>query len=113
MAEDDDLLGPKSEFLYTFSIHFDEVRDIGESFDVLASSEACPIQAMRLRGRPVWGLQCHPEVDVPTALKFLRDLADSGFKGHDELLRALMTPPEDSGLIHRIIPRFLRSASAA
>lgn len=102
-----DLLGPGGEEPYTFSVHFDEVRDLPETFEVLAGSSLCPVQAMRLRGRPVWGLQCHPEVDIATGRAFLRDLLGSGFKGQAALAAALASEPRDSGLIRRIVPAFL------
>jgi len=104
--KESDLLGPAAT-PYTFSIHYDEVRDLPASFEVLASTEACPIQAFRVGDKPVWGLQCHPEVDIPTGLNFLHDLVDRGFKGRDVLLEALRQPPRDSGLIHRVIRGFL------
>ncbi len=101
------LLGQAGEEPATFSLHFDEVKDPGPDFEVLASSGLCAVQAMRLRGRPIWGLQCHPEVDIPTGRKFLRDLVGSGFKGREALLEALASSPRDSGLIRRIVPAFL------
>lgn len=113
LAVESDLLGPAGDEPLTFSIHFDEVRDIGGSFEVLASSNVCAVQAMRLRDAPVWGLQCHPEMDIPAGLKFLRDLVDCGFKGKEALLEALASPPGDSGLIRRIVPAFLTSPSRA
>jgi GMP synthase-like glutamine amidotransferase len=103
------LLGEAEEEPVTFSLHFDEVRDPGGDFEVLASSGLCAVQAMRLRGRPVWGLQCHPEVDIPTGRRFLSDLVESGFKGRDFLLEALASTLRDSGLIRRIVPAFLGS----
>jgi len=103
------LLGEAGEEPATFSIHFDEVRDPGGDFEVLASSDLCAVQAMRLRGRPVWGLQCHPEVDIPAGRRFLSDLVESGFKGRDSLLEALASTPRDSGLIRRIVQEFLRA----
>jgi len=106
-----DLLGAAGEEPATFSIHYDEVHDPGEAFEVLASSGLCAVQAMRLRERPVWGLQCHPEVDVPTGQRFLRDLAEAGFKGRKYLLEALASTPRDSGLIRRIVPAFLGALS--
>lgn len=102
-----DLLGPAGEEPYTFSVHFDEVRDLPDTFEVLASSALCPVQAMRLRGRPVWGLQCHPEMDVATARASLRNFLGSGFKGQAEMAAALASEPRDSGLIRRIVPAFL------
>ncbi len=105
---DSELIGPAG-MAHVFSIHFDEVRNPEGSFEVLASTETCPVQAMRLKGKPVWGLQCHPEVDPESASKFLQDLLESGFKGPEHLRRALETAPVDSGLIRRIVPAFLRS----
>ena len=107
------LLGPAGESPFTFSIHFDEVRDPDGSFEVLAETDLCAVQAMRVPGLPVWGLQCHPEVDIPTGRKFLRDLANAGVKGRESLLEALDSAPRDSGLIRRIVPAFLRGRSEA
>jgi GMP synthase-like glutamine amidotransferase len=104
---DSRLMGPAGTKPWTFSLHFDEVLGLDDSFEVLASTDLCPIQAIRLRDRPVWGLQCHPEIDVETARTFLRDLADRGFKGRDSLLGALASPARDSGLIRRIAGAFL------
>ena len=106
VAEENDLLGPAGT-PYVFSVHYDEVRDLPDTFEVLASTDACPVQAFRLKGKPVWGLQCHPEVDIGTGRKFLRDLVDSGFKGRDFLLEALKQYPRDSGLIRPIVRTFL------
>ncbi len=102
-----DLLGEPGDEPATFSIHFDEVRDPGPDFEVLASSGLCAVQAMRLRGRPVWGLQCHPEVDISTGRQFLKDLLEAGFKGREALIEALASSPRDSGLIRKIVPAFL------
>jgi GMP synthase-like glutamine amidotransferase len=108
LKRDTELLGPAQETPFTFSIHFDEVRDPDGTFEVLAGTDLCAIQAMRVPGRPVWGIQCHPEVDVPTGREFLRDLVDAGFKGRESLLEALASVPRDSGLIRRIVPGFLK-----
>ncbi len=46
-----------------FCSHFDEVVDLPDEAQALASSDYCPVHAFRLRGRPVWGVQFHPEMD--------------------------------------------------
>jgi GMP synthase-like glutamine amidotransferase len=102
----DDLLGPPGEF-FTFSVHYDEVCGLPGDFEVLASSESCPVQAFRVRGKSVWGLQCHPEVDIVTGLRFLEDLVERGFKGRDALLEALASRPRDSRAVFRIVEAFL------
>ena len=41
--------------------HYEEVKKMPEGFEVLASSDMCGVQAIRLSGRPVYGVQFHPE----------------------------------------------------
>ncbi|MCX6567777.1 MAG: gamma-glutamyl-gamma-aminobutyrate hydrolase family protein [Candidatus Aminicenantes bacterium] len=103
---ENELLGPAGT-PYMFSVHYDEVRDLPASFEILASTDVCPIQAFRLRGKPAWGIQAHPEIDIPTGLSYLQDLIDCDFKGRDLLLEALRQPPRDSRLIVRIVRAFL------
>jgi len=107
MGRSSDLLGPAGTTAFTFSIHYDEVCDLPSGFEVLASSDACSVQAFRFGDNPVWGLQCHPEIDVPTGLQTLRDLVDRDFKGREALVAALAQTPRDSGLIGRIVRAFL------
>lgn len=101
------LLGPAGATAFTFSSHYDEVFDLPAGFEVLASSEACAVQAFRVGEKPVWGLQCHPEIDVPTGQRFIRDLIGCGFKGREVLLEAQAQPPRDSGIIAGIVRAFL------
>jgi GMP synthase (glutamine-hydrolysing) len=42
--------------------HGDQVQAVNGQFVPLAATETCPIAAVRHRGRPVYGLQFHPEV---------------------------------------------------
>jgi GMP synthase-like glutamine amidotransferase len=107
---EDVLLGEPGVF-YAFSIHFDEVFDPPEGlFDVLADSDDCAVQAVRVRGGNIWGIQFHPEIDPETAVRFLRDLVQAGFRGREEMLRALACPTRDDGTIRRIVDRFLSAA---
>jgi GMP synthase-like glutamine amidotransferase len=102
-----ELLGPAGTTVYAFSSHFDEVCDLPAGFEILASSADCAVQAFRAGDRPVWGLQCHPEIDPPTGRRFLRDLVACGFKGREALLEALRQEPRDSGLVRGLIRVFL------
>lgn len=42
--------------------HFDEVKELPPGFKATASNENCPIQAMQHTGRPLFGVQFHPEL---------------------------------------------------
>lgn len=108
-----ELLGPAGTTADTFSIHYDEVCDLPPAFEVLASSDGCRVQAFRYAGRPVWGLQCHPEIAIPEGLRNIRDLIERGFKGQDALAAALAQTPRDSGLVRRIVPAFLAAGNSA
>jgi len=100
------LLGEKKIF-YSFSSHFDEVVDLDDSFTVLAYTPQCSIQAFELRGKHVFGLQPHPEIDVPSALKFLRNLISLNLRTTPLFEEALQQTPKDSLLIRRIVKKFL------
>jgi GMP synthase-like glutamine amidotransferase len=102
-----DLLGAAGTVHHVFSVHFDEVRDLPASFEVLASTGACRIQAFRAGNRPVWGIQSHPEIDVPDGLRTLRDFASRGSRGREACLEALRQAPRDTGLIGRVVRAFL------
>jgi GMP synthase-like glutamine amidotransferase len=92
---------------YTFSVHFDEVRDLREPFEVLASTATCPVQAFGVKGRNVWGLQIHPEIDVHAAREILSKFGSIFPKVQPLYARALASEPRDSGLIVKIVSAFL------
>jgi GMP synthase-like glutamine amidotransferase len=104
--EKSSLLGEKG-VVYGFSSHFDEAIDLDKRFWVLASTPDCPVQAFELKGRPVWGIQFHPEIDIPAAREFLQNLIDLGLKTSGLFAEALRMSPQDSGLIRSIVRYFL------
>ena len=104
---DSGLLGPRGT-AYTFSVHFDEVRDLQDPFIVLASTDVCPIQAFGMKDRPVWGLQIHPEIDVEAARGLLQEFGSVFPQVLPLYQQALDSTPQDSGLIFQIINGFLR-----
>ncbi|MEO1087360.1 MAG: type 1 glutamine amidotransferase [Acidobacteriota bacterium] len=47
----------------TLHSHYDEVYDLPADFRVIARTADCEVQAFRVEGRPIWGVQFHPEMD--------------------------------------------------
>jgi len=102
----DSLLGKKGK-AWSFTSHLDEVVGLTDDFQVLASSEKCGVQAFRFRGKPVWGLQIHPEINIREAKKYLRARVARGHEPRDLFRQAQESEPRDSGLIHHIVEWFL------
>jgi GMP synthase-like glutamine amidotransferase len=103
------LLGQRRT-ITAFSSHFDEVTGLDKSFRVLASTPGCRVQAFELKGAPVWGLQFHPEMDIPAASEYLRNLAGLGLSTSPLFAEALRMKPRDSGVIRRVVACFLASS---
>jgi GMP synthase-like glutamine amidotransferase len=101
-------LVPAEETAQAFSLHFDEVRDLPKDrFEILASTEICPIQGFAVRGRNVRGFQIHPEIDVPEARALLAKTVETRGRGWELCARALSRTPFDSGLIFKIVNLFI------
>ena len=52
---------------WSFASHDEEVFALPKGMRLLARSRDCPIQACRLEDLPVYGIQFHPEKDLPAA----------------------------------------------
>jgi GMP synthase (glutamine-hydrolysing) len=106
------LLGDKGSF-FTFSSHFDEVVNLDREFRVLAATGECPVQGFELVGKQAWGLQFHPEIDIDDARVYLRNIILRNRVTRAYFEKALKETPRDSGLILRIVSRFLESGAKA
>lgn len=59
--------------------HGDQVRNLSEQFESIATTETCPHAAVQHRSKPIYGLQFHPEVTHTTLggqllRNFVRDI---------------------------------------
>ncbi|MFO8072185.1 MAG: type 1 glutamine amidotransferase [Polyangia bacterium] len=108
----DELLDGLPDPFWVFVAHFDEVPDPPRPWRVLARSDGCAVQAMRLGDRPIWGIQAHPEItpeDGRVLLEgFCRKAPDKA-----ELVRpALEMQSRDDGVAAEIARRFLAAGPA-
>jgi GMP synthase-like glutamine amidotransferase len=60
----DPLFAPFGSTARFMQSHHDEVTEVHPAFVRVASSPACPIQALRHRTRPLYTVQFHPEQDA-------------------------------------------------
>lgn len=70
---------------YSFNSHYDEIYPLPSDFDILAHSPACATQAVQMRGKPIFGVQFHPERDLPGAEEVYQD--EKKKKQHHDFLR--------------------------
>lgn len=70
--ESDDLFAGVPHNTEVWMSHGDQVQIISDQFVPLASTETCPLAAVKHRGRALYGLQFHPEVThTPDGKKIL------------------------------------------
>lgn len=112
IVRSDKMLGEKETRLPTFLIHFDEVKDVPkhEAY-VLASTPICSIQIFRLKHKPVWGIQAHPEISIKEGFEALRRMIELATHEKSKELRiyenALETIPVDAAWFHGFMDEFL------
>jgi len=54
-----------------YTSHLDEVTHLPDSFEILAWSKDCSVQAFQVRERNMWGVQFHPEMSHADGSKSL------------------------------------------
>ena len=104
----DPLLDGLPRRCYTYVAHFDEVcAPPPLPWRVLARSDRCRVQAMRYGERPIWGIQCHPEIPIADGRALLSDLLRKRPDLEALIKPALAMVPRDDELGSAITARFL------
>jgi GMP synthase-like glutamine amidotransferase len=108
-AEADPLFGPLPMLPDVLQWHGDEVTELPLRAVLLATSTACPVQAFRL-GSAAWGVQFHPEVDLPTLQLWLDEndplLAQVGIDASLLMHRAALLQDDLFEVWHPFATRF-------
>jgi GMP synthase (glutamine-hydrolysing) len=61
--QEDEIFRSLPKEFVVWESHNDEVVKIPENFEVLAHTVSCPVEAIKVQGKPFYGLQFHPEVE--------------------------------------------------
>lgn len=93
--------------------HSDEVTGLpADRFEVIASTDHCDVQAWQLRGRSVWGVQFHPELDERLGRQLLERSIESEERAREVLVDELEDPAHiEAG--RRLFENFFRTPPAA
>jgi GMP synthase (glutamine-hydrolysing) len=93
------------------SVHKERATALPSSCELLAYTQACP-HAFRIRHKPFWATQFHPEVDKPTLVERLTIYSERYTQGQDhlrEVLASAQDTPESNELLHKFVQRILCS----
>lgn len=94
----------KTDF-HPFHSHFDVVLPVSDDMRVLAYSDKCSVQAMRIEGTNIYGVQFHPEISTSNGKKHLLEVEEMFPHLSDDIRRALRDP-RDSGISNRLFGNF-------
>jgi len=62
IVDKSDLLAHLPDSISVWASHGDQVSELGDDFDILATTETCPYAAVRHKEKGFFGVQFHPEV---------------------------------------------------
>lgn len=105
----DPLFGDLPQRLSVQLGHHDRIGVLPPGFEVLARSERCPVQAVRLDDKPVYGSQFHGEMTAEHMRARLYMYKDEYLEpGEDPaaIERLLLPTPEVDGLLDRFLTLF-------
>lgn len=106
---DDPLFRDTPDNFFAVSVHRQYARALPKHCVSLAYTEQC-IHALRLRGKPFWAFQFHPEVDkrvLVERLTFYKEKYTEGDGHLDKVLSAARETPESNALMGKFVQRIL------
>ena len=108
-AEIDPVFKGTSNDFHALSIHRQYAIELPPNLDLLAYTDQC-LHSFKLRNKPLWAFQFHPEVDRDTVFKRLAIYKDAYTNSDDEfqkVLDSLKETPESHNLMLNFVDRVL------
>jgi GMP synthase-like glutamine amidotransferase len=56
--------------------HYDEVFGLDNQFEITASSDRCAIHGFQIKGKPIWGVQFHPDFMYQDVFAFAEEFRE-------------------------------------
>ena len=109
LAEIDPVFKGTSDEFPALSIHRQYAIELPSNLDLLAYTNQC-LHSFKLRNKPLWAFQFHPEVDRATVFKRLAIYKDAYTDSEDQfqkVLDSLVETPESHNLMLNFVDRVL------
>jgi GMP synthase (glutamine-hydrolysing) len=104
-AEHDPLFHDVPNGFYAVSVHQESAIDLPESCELLARTPLC-CHAYRVKGKPFWGFQFHPELDVPRLTERLGVYKES-YTDSEEHFQEVIAGLQDVAESHLLLKKFV------
>ena len=109
LAEIDPVFKGTSDNFPALSIHRQYAIELPPNLDLLAYTDQC-LHSFKLRNKPLWAFQFHPEVDRTTVFKRLAIYKEAYTSSEEEfqtVLDSLVETPESHNLMLNFVNRVL------
>ena len=109
LAEIDPVFKGTSDNFPALSIHRQYAVELPSNLDLLAYTDQC-LHSFKLRNKPLWAFQFHPEVDRATVFKRLaiyKEAYTSSEEEFQKVLDSLVETPESHNLMLNFVNRVL------
>ena len=108
-AKDDLLFADTADNFLAVAVHRERAPILPEQCQLLAYTKICP-HAFKVKGKPFWAFQFHPEVDkaiLVERLTIYKNHYTEGDQHLDEVLSSSKETPESNALVRKFVDRIL------
>lgn len=105
IAKQDPLFNNTPSPFRAVSVHQDKASSLPKNCELLAFNDDC-IHAFRIKNKPFWAVQFHPETDIESLterLNYYKTLYTNSQQEYEDLLNSCVATPHS----HALLPRFI------